>query len=101
MAKLSSVVKNEKRKKMVLKQLKIRKELKAKVIDENISDEQRELAQKKLQKLNRNGNPIRVRNRCVITGRSRAYYRKFGLCRIKFRELALEGMIPGVTKASW
>ena len=55
----------------------------------------------KLQRLNRNGNPIRVRNRCKITGRSRGYYRKFGISRIALREMAHEGMIPGVTKASW
>ena len=55
----------------------------------------------KLQKLPRNGNPNRVRNRCELTGRPRAVYRDFKLCRNKFRELANNGLIPGVTKASW
>jgi small subunit ribosomal protein S14 len=101
MAKLSSIVKNERKIKLVAKQRKIRTELKAKVIDSSLSDEERDEAGIKLQKLNRNGCPIRVRNRCILTGRSRGYYRKFGLSRIKFRELASAGMIPGVTKASW
>lgn len=101
MAKISSIVKNEKRKKLATKQATKRAELKAKVVDENLSWEEREAAGIKLQRLNRNGSAVRVRNRCVITGRSRAYYRAFGLSRIKFRELALEGKIPGVTKASW
>lgn len=101
MAKVSSIVKNERRIKLAAKQAKIRKELRAKVVDENLSDEERDAASIKLQKLNRNGCPTRVRNRCVITGRSRGNYRKFGISRIKFRELASQGMIPGVTKASW
>ncbi len=54
-----------------------------------------------LQKLPRDSSPVRLRNRCKLTGRPRGYIRKFGLCRIKFRELALEGKIPGVKKASW
>ncbi|MCS7086982.1 MAG: 30S ribosomal protein S14 [Bacteroidia bacterium] len=54
-----------------------------------------------LQKLPRDSSPVRLRNRCLLTGRPRAYLRRFGLCRVKFRELALEGKIPGVTKASW
>jgi small subunit ribosomal protein S14 len=101
MAKLSSVVKNEKRKKLAEKQFPIRAELKKKVSDESLSWDEREEAGFKLQKLNRNGSKIRVRNRCVITGRSRGFYRMFGLSRIKLRDLALEGKIPGVTKASW
>ena len=54
-----------------------------------------------LQKLPRNSSPVRLRNRCVLTGRPRAYYRKFGLCRIELRRLALDGKIPGIRKASW
>lgn len=54
-----------------------------------------------LQKLPRNSSPVRLRNRCALTGRPRAYYRKFGLCRIELRRLALEGKIPGIRKASW
>lgn len=101
MAKLSSIVKNEKRRKLAAKQGPVRKELKKILLDDNASDEDRQKAAIKLQKLNRNGNPIRVRNRCKITGRSRGYYRKFGISRIKLRDMANEGMIPGVTKASW
>jgi small subunit ribosomal protein S14 len=58
-------------------------------------------ARRDLTKLPRNSSEIRVRNRCEITGRPRGNYRKFGICRIKFREMALEGLIPGVTKSSW
>lgn len=54
-----------------------------------------------LQKLPRNSSPVRLRNRCLLTGRPRAYYRKFGLCRIELRRLALDGKIPGIRKASW
>ena len=101
MAKLSSIVKNERKMKLASKQRAKRDELRAAVVNENLSDEERDLAGIKLQKLNRNGCSARVRNRCVLTGRSRGYLRKFGLSRIKFRELASEGKIPGVTKASW
>lgn len=101
MAKISSIVKNNKRRKLALKLEPLRRELRKTVVDESKSWEEREAAQIKLQKLPRNGSLTRVRNRCVLTGRSRGNYRKFGLSRIKFRELALQGMIPGVTKASW
>jgi small subunit ribosomal protein S14 len=101
MAKLSSIVKNDRRRKLAAKQGPIRKELKKIMLNEGASDDDRQTAAIKLQKLNRNGNPIRVRNRCLITGRSRGYYRKFGISRIKLRDLANSGMIPGVTKASW
>ncbi len=101
MAKLSSINRNEKRIKMAKRQTAIRKELRAKTLDPKLSLEEKIEAQRLLQKLPRNGAPSRVRVRCSITGRSRGNYRKFALCRIKFRELALEGLIPGVTKASW
>lgn len=101
MAKISTVNRNLKRKKMADRQAPIRKELKAALLDKKVSDEDKLVARKKLQKLPRNGAANRVRVRCSITGRGRGNYRKFGLCRIKFRELALEGLIPGVTKASW
>jgi len=65
------------------------------------SDEDREAARAKLQKLPRDASPVRLRNRCAITGRPRGVYRKFGLGRIKLRELALRGEVPGVIKASW
>ena len=101
MAKLSVVLRNEKRKTMASKQMAKRKELRAIAIDDTKTFEERADAQRALQGLPRNGSATRVRSRCVMTGRGRAVYKKFGLCRIKFRELALEGKIPGVTKASW
>ncbi len=101
MARLAVTVKNNKRKKQSQKQLALRKELRKKVRDEKLSEEERFEAQLKLQALPRNACENRVRNRCELTGRSRGYYRAFGLSRIQFRELALRGMIPGVTKSSW
>lgn len=101
MAKLSSIVKNEKRKKLAEKYEPKRAALRKMVVDTNLSDDERWEAVVKLQKLPRNANRNRVRNRCILTGRSRGVYKKFGLSRIKFRELALEGMLPGITKASW
>lgn len=89
MAKLSVSVRNEKRKKLKDKYAEKRKELKAK------GD------YKALDKLPRNSSPTRYRNRCAMTGRSNAYIRQFGLCRNVFRQLAHEGKIPGITKASW
>jgi small subunit ribosomal protein S14 len=70
-------------------------------VDPKLTDEQRDAARAKLQKIPRNGNLNRVRNRCELTGRPRGVYRDFKLCRNKFRELANNGLIPGVTKASW
>lgn len=101
MARLSAVVKNKKREKLAKKFAPKAKLLKAQAIDPKLSDNQREAARLKLQKIPRNANPNRVRNRCELTGRPRGVYRDFKLCRIKFRELANNGLIPGVTKASW
>jgi small subunit ribosomal protein S14 len=101
MAKLSSINKNEKRKKMVKKFAGRYARLKAVADDESKDDTERLMARLKLAEIPRNGNPTRVRNRCELTGRPRAYYRKFGLCRIMLRDLANKGMIPGVTKSSW
>ena len=101
MAKLSSINKNEKRKKMVKKFAGRYARLKAVADDEGKDDTERLMARLKLAEIPRNGNPTRVRNRCELTGRPRAYYRKFGLCRIMLRDLANKGMIPGVTKSSW
>ena len=101
MATKSKVNHNEKRKEMALRYLKLRNELREKSKNMKLSDEDRDQARAQLQKLPRNSSPTRVRNRCAITGRPRAFLRKFGLCRIKFRELALKGEIPGVTKSSW
>ena len=101
MAKISAIAKNNRRRKMAEKSEAKRAELRAKIVDPNLSDEERDEAMKKLQKMPRDTSRIRVRNRCELTGRPRAYYRDFKLCRIKLRELAHQGMIPGVTKASW
>jgi small subunit ribosomal protein S14 len=101
MAKLSSINKNEKRKLLVKKYAGRYAKLKAIANDEKADDGDRLMARLKLAEIPRNGNPTRVRNRCALTGRPRAYYRKFGLCRIQLRDLANKGMIPGVTKSSW
>ena len=101
MAKVSSIAKNNRRRKMAEKGEVKRAELRKIIADENASDEARDEAMMKLQKMPRDTSRIRVRNRCEITGRPRGVYRDFRLCRITFRELAHRGMIPGVTKASW
>ncbi|WP_066552643.1 30S ribosomal protein S14 [Croceicoccus bisphenolivorans] len=101
MAKLSSVNKNERRKKLVKKYASQYAKLKAIADDESVDESERWVARLKLAEIPRNGNPTRVRNRCTTTGRPRGYYRKFGLCRVELRDLANKGMIPGVTKSSW
>jgi small subunit ribosomal protein S14 len=101
MAKLSSINKNERRKKLVKKYAARLASLKAKANDRSLDEGERLIARLKLAEVPRNGNPTRVRNRCVTTGRPRGYYRKFGLNRIELRELGNMGMIPGLTKSSW
>jgi small subunit ribosomal protein S14 len=101
MAKKSKIARNEQRKQTVARYAKRRAELKAIIINVNSTWEERDAAQLKLQKMPRAASTTRVRNRCSLTGRTRGYLRKFGLCRIKFREMALEGHIPGVIKSSW
>lgn len=101
MAKRSAIQRNLKRQRLVEKYATKRQELKATLANPETSDEDFFQAQRKLAKLPRNSSPVRVRNRCGITGRPRAYIRKYGLSRITFRELALDGKIPGVTKSSW
>ncbi|MCO4760385.1 MAG: 30S ribosomal protein S14 [Myxococcales bacterium] len=101
MAKKSMIAKNEQRKALVAKYAEKRAKLKALIQDPKVAFVDKQLAQVALQKLPRDSNPIRVRNRCAVTGRPRGYYRKFGLSRIALRELALRGDLPGVTKASW
>jgi small subunit ribosomal protein S14 len=101
MAKLSSINKNEKRKKLVKKYAGRYARLKAIANDNSLDDTDRLMARLKLAEIPRNGNPTRVRNRCELTGRPRAYYRKFRLCRVQLRDLANKGLIPGVTKSSW
>lgn len=89
MAKTSQIARENKRKKLVAKFAEKRKELKANADFDALAD------------LPRNSNPIRLHNRCAVTGRARGFYRKFGLSRLTFRKMALEGKIPGVRKASW
>jgi len=101
MAKLSSINKNERRKKLVKKYAGRYARLKAIANDESKDETERLVARLKLAEIPRNGNPTRVRNRCELTGRPRAYYRKFRLCRVQLRDLANKGLIPGVTKSSW
>lgn len=101
MAKKSVVLRNEKRKKMAAHQAPIRAELRKKVINMKISEEEREAARTKLHSLPRNGAKVRVKNRCQLSGRARGVYRKFMVSRIVFRLMAQQGLIPGVTKASW
>ncbi len=101
MAKISKVVKNEKRKKMVTQFAERRAELK-KIINNPVSSpEQVDEAVMRLQKLPRDASPVRVRNRCSQTGRPRGFLRKFGMSRVSFRGLSLQGQIPGITKSSW
>ena len=101
MARKAAIEKNNRRKKDAAKYLKLRVELREKAVNMKLSDEDRSAARKKLQDLPRNSHPDRVRHRCELTGRPRGNFRKFGLCRLAFRQLALLGQIPGVTKASW
>lgn len=101
MAKLALINREEKRRKMVEKYAKKRAELEAVFNDVSRSDEERFEARLKLQALPRNSSPVRLRNRCQITGRPRGVFRKFGLGRIKLREIAMRGEVPGMTKASW
>jgi len=101
MAKLSSINKNERRKKLVKKYAAKYEKLKAIANDESLDESERLIARLKMAEIPRNGNPTRVRNRCATTGRPRGYYRKFGINRIELRELGNRGMIPGLTKSSW
>ncbi len=101
MAKLSSINKNERRKKLVKKYAGKYARLKAVADDESLDETERLIARLKLAEVPRNGNPTRIRNRCELTGRPRAYYRKFRLARVMLRDLANKGLIPGVTKSSW
>lgn len=90
-----------KRAQMVIKYAAKRTELKDKIMDMSLSEEERYDARIKLNKMPRDASPSRKRNRCALTGRSRGYYRKFGLGRIKLREAAMRGDVPGLVKASW
>ena len=100
MAKLALINKQHRREKLVAKYAKKRAAIKEKM-SVNATPDERMDAMKKLAKLPRNANPTRLHNRCSVTGRARGYYRKFGISRLVFREFALKGWLPGVTKASW
>ena len=101
MAKKSKIMHNIKRKRLVAIYAKKRKDLLSKIKDPNLSYEEKQMYRLKLEKLPKNSNPNRVRNRCNLTGRPRGYYRRLGLSRISLREMANQGLIPGITKASW
>ncbi|MDA0775274.1 MAG: 30S ribosomal protein S14 [Proteobacteria bacterium] len=101
MAKKSMIAREQKRIKMVTKYAEKRSALKAIMNDQNASSEERYEASIKFQKLPRNSSPSRVVRRCQVTGRPHAVYRKFGLSRIKLREAAMRGDIPGLVKSSW
>lgn len=101
MAKLSLINREKKREMLVKKYAAKRAALQAVIDDQARSEEQRYEARLALQKLPRNSSPVRLRNRCQITGRPRGTYRMFGLARSKIREAAFRGEIPGLTKASW
>lgn len=101
MAKTSKVVKNEERKALVARYAERRAALKETIRSPQTSDEDRQAAYAKLRSLPRDSSKTRIRNRCAMTGRPRAFLRQFGLSRVTFREMALQGLIPGVRKASW
>lgn len=101
MPKTSAIERNKKRRRLCEKYKARRAELKAVLANPNVSDAEFFAAQKKLAKLPRNASPVRIRNRCSLSGRPRAYIGKYGVSRIQFRELALAGKIPGVIKSSW
>lgn len=101
MAKKSSVENNNKRRRMVENKKATRLRLGEIIRDRSTSFEDRLAAVHKLAEMPRNSSKVRIRNRCVLTGRPRGFYRKFGMSRIALRELASAGFLPGVTKASW
>lgn len=101
MAKKSTMVKWHKRQEKMKRYEKYRLELKELIRNPKTSDEDRYEAMEKLSKIPRNALPVRYRSRCMLTGRSRGVFKKFKLSRMKFRELAHQGMLPGVSKASW
>jgi small subunit ribosomal protein S14 len=101
MAKKSMLARNTKREQTVERFKAKREEYRRIIRDPRASDGQKQDAQMRLQALPRDANPVRLRNRCAITGRPHGYYRKFGLGRNKLREAAMSGEIPGLSKASW
>jgi small subunit ribosomal protein S14 len=101
MAKKSSIVKNARRIALVARFADLRRELKHKLLDANLSDDEYFDAQRRLAELPRNSSKVRIRNRCAITGRARGYHRWFGVSRLQLRDMASFGEIPGIVKSSW
>ncbi len=101
MAKKSKIAKNEKRRVIVARYATKRLELKKALVDPNGTDESREAARLGLQKLPRNASPVRVRSRDSVDGRPRGVLTKFGISRVRFRDMAHRGELPGITKSSW
>ena len=101
MAKKSKIARNNQRAVIVERYAAKRLELKKQLVDPTSTDEQREEARVGLQKLPRNASPVRLRNRDVIDGRPRGHLKKFGISRVRFRDMAHRGELPGVTKSSW
>ncbi len=101
MARLAIINREAKRQRLVQKYARKRADLKKRLKDPDLSPDERQELGRKLQKLPRNSSPVRLQNRCRITGRPHGYYRKFGLGRNKLREAAMRGDVPGLVKASW
>ena len=101
MAKKSKIARNNQREVVVARYAEKRAELKKTLVDPNATDEAREAARVGLQKLPRNASPVRLRGRDVIDGRPRGNLSKFGISRVRFRDMAHRGELPGVTKSSW
>ncbi len=101
MAKKSQVLRDRKREILIKKRAEQRAELRKRLKDQNVSIAEKIEIQEKFAKLGRNSCPTRLNRRCRISGRSRSYYRKFGISRIALRELALTGQLPGMRKSSW
>lgn len=101
MAKKSSIEKQKRREACVKRNWEKRQQLKKKSLNLSLTEEEREAARFALNAMPKNSSAVRLRNRCNLTGRCRGYLRKFGLSRICFREMANQGLIPGVTKSSW
>ncbi len=101
MARKSSIESNKRRRVLVEKKAPARAEIKAKLYNKDLPFEERMALVKKLSEMPRNSSKTRIRNRCLLSGRARGFYRKFQISRIALRELASQGMLPGVIKASW
>jgi small subunit ribosomal protein S14 len=101
MAKLSQVLRDRRRQRLIQKYAAQRAELRAKLRDPNVSMEEKFQVQKLFAKLPRNSCPTRLKRRCMVSGRARSNYRKFGISRIAMRELGLRGQLPGMRKSSW